>query len=90
MEKSIAVTISVKALVDTKPEKEENKEEEDGFTTPTGPQFKIPPPVVCPPAPRRDSIQRKKIDKRRKKSTGRRLTSVKAQDLNTVFTRTQT
>ncbi|CAF2194433.1 unnamed protein product [Brassica rapa] len=86
MEKSIAVTISVKAPVDPKPE----KEEEDGFTTPTGPQFKIPPSVKCPPAPRRDSIQRKTIDKRRKKSTGRRLTSVKAQDLNAVFTRTQT
>ncbi|KAJ0241201.1 hypothetical protein HA466_0216430 [Hirschfeldia incana] len=89
MEKSIAVTISVKAPVDPKPEKEEKKEE-DGFTTPTGPQFKIPPAVVCPPAPRRDSINRKTINKRRRKSTGRRLTSVKAQDLDTVFARTQT
>ncbi|KAF8098639.1 hypothetical protein N665_0261s0008 [Sinapis alba] len=88
MEKSIAVTISVKAPVNPKPEKEE--EEEDGFTTPTGPQFKIPPPVECPPAPRRVSINRKTIDKRRRKSTGRRLMSVKAQDLNTVFARTQT
>ncbi|CAH8363796.1 unnamed protein product [Eruca vesicaria subsp. sativa] len=87
MENSIAVAISVKAPVDPKPEKEE---EEDGFTTPTGLQFKIPPPVKCPPAPRRDSINRKSIDKRRRKSTGRRLTSVNAQDLNTVFTRTQT
>lgn len=89
MEKSNAVTISVKAPIDPKPEKEEKKEEEDGFTTPTGPQFKIPPPVKCPPAPRR-SINRKTIDKRRRKSTGRRLTSVKAQDLNTIFARTQT
>uniref|UniRef100_A0A1J3D502 Uncharacterized protein n=1 Tax=Noccaea caerulescens TaxID=107243 RepID=A0A1J3D502_NOCCA len=89
-EKSLKVTIPVQAPIISKPEKEEKEgEEEDGFTTPKGDQFRIPPQLECPPAPG-PRIRRKTIDKRRKKSAGRRLISVSVQDLDTVFTRAHT
>ncbi|WZY76567.1 hypothetical protein YC2023_022951 [Brassica napus] len=69
---------------------EREGEEEDGFTTPKGVQFRIPPHVDCPPTPPRGGIQQKAIEKRRKRSSPRRLTSVNVQDLNTFFSRTHT
>ncbi|WZZ33150.1 hypothetical protein YC2023_016551 [Brassica napus] len=81
-------TLKVKTPIYKKLEKE--GEEEDGFTTPKGAQFKIPPLVECPPAPARGSIQQKTINKRRKISTPWRLTSVNIQDLNIFFSRTDT
>ncbi|CAH8337446.1 unnamed protein product [Eruca vesicaria subsp. sativa] len=84
--KLLKVKIPVQAPNKKKPEKE--GEEEDGFTTPKGVQFTIPPQVKCPPAPPRGGVQHKTIEKRRKKSTPRRLTSVNIQDLNTFFSRT--
>ncbi|CAA7022392.1 unnamed protein product [Microthlaspi erraticum] len=86
-EKSLKVKIPVQTPIISKPEKE--GEEEDGFTTPKGDQFRIPPQLECPPAPG-PGIRRKTIDKRRKKSAGRRLISVNVQDLDTLFTRTHT
>ncbi|CAF1907613.1 unnamed protein product [Brassica oleracea var. botrytis] len=59
-------TLKVKTPINKKLEKE--GEEEDGFTTPKGAQFKIPPLLQCPPAPVRGGIQQK--------TTPRRLTSV--------------
>ncbi|CAF1907653.1 unnamed protein product [Brassica oleracea var. botrytis] len=81
-------TLKVKTPIYKKLEKE--GEEEDGFTTPKGAQFKIPPLVECPPAPARGGIQQKTINKRRKISTPWRLTSVNIQDLNIFFSRTDT
>ncbi|CAH2066596.1 unnamed protein product [Thlaspi arvense] len=83
--KSLKVKIPVQAPINSKPEKKEEDEgEEDGFTTPKGAQFRIPPQLECPPAPG-PRINRKKIDKRRKRSTGRRLVSINVQELDTVF-----
>lgn len=84
---SLKVTIPVKAPVSSKPEKEEKKiekekEEEDGFTTPKGEEFRIPPQLECPPAPG-PRIYRKKIDKHRKKASGQRIISFNVQDLDT-------
>ncbi|CAN7040497.1 unnamed protein product [Brassica rapa subsp. trilocularis] len=59
-------TLKVKTPINKKLEKE--GEEEDGFTTPKGTQFKIPPLLQCPPAPVRGGIQQT--------TTPRRLTSV--------------
>lgn len=73
-------TLKVKTPIYKKLEKE--GEEEDGFTTPKGAQFKIPPLLQCPPAPVRGGIQQK--------TTPRRLTSVNVQDLNSFFARTHT
>ncbi|KAG7589665.1 hypothetical protein ISN44_As07g019120 [Arabidopsis suecica] len=93
-EKSLKVTIPVKAPASSKPEKEEKeekeKEEEDGFTTPKGEEFRIPPQLECPPAPGQ-RVYRKKIDKHRKKASGQRIISfnVNVQDLDTFFARTQ-
>ncbi|KAL0731525.1 hypothetical protein Bca4012_027619 [Brassica carinata] len=67
--KSLKVKTPVQAPINKKLEKE--GEEEDGFNTPKGAQFKIPPPVGCPPAPVRGGIQQKTIN-----TTPRRLTSV--------------
>ncbi|CAN6844407.1 unnamed protein product [Brassica oleracea] len=50
-------TLKVKTPINKKLEKE--GEEEDGFTTPKGAQFKIPPLLQCPPAPVRGGIQQK-------------------------------
>ncbi|CAH8337440.1 unnamed protein product [Eruca vesicaria subsp. sativa] len=84
--KLLNVKIPVQAPNNKKPEKE--GEEEDGFTTPKGVQFIIPPQVKCPPAPIRGGVQQKTIEKRRKKSTPRRLTSVDVEDLSTFFSGT--
>ncbi|KAG2313038.1 hypothetical protein Bca4012_027621 [Brassica carinata] len=65
--------------------KKREGEEGDGFTTPKGVQFSIPPQVDCPPAPARGGIQQKTIEKRGKKST-----SVNFEDFNTFFSRTHT
>ena len=73
-------TLKVKTPINKKLEKE--GEEEDGFTTPKGTQFKIPPLLQCPPAPVRGGIQQT--------TTPRRLTSVNVQDLNSFFARTHT
>ncbi|KAG2313036.1 hypothetical protein Bca52824_024593 [Brassica carinata] len=53
--KSLKVKTPVQAPINKKLEKE--GEEEDGFNTPKGAQFKIPPPVGCPPAPVPKNIQ---------------------------------
>ncbi|EOA35924.1 hypothetical protein CARUB_v10021182mg [Capsella rubella] len=100
-EKSLKVTIPVKApMSSTKPEKEDNKEkeeedkdnkeekEEDGLTTPKGEEYRIPPLHECPPAPG-PGIYRKKIEKRRKKYAGQRIISFNGQDLDTFFSRNQ-
>lgn len=85
--KLLKVTIPVQTPVSSKPEKEEKEEEKDGFSTPKGAEFRIPPQLECPPAPGR-GIQRKTIHKRRKKSSGRRITSVNVKDLDTIFAKT--
>ncbi|XP_019093690.1 PREDICTED: cyclin-dependent protein kinase inhibitor SMR2-like [Camelina sativa] len=95
-EKSLKVTIPVKAPVSSsKPEKEERKEEdkednkeeeEDGCTTPKGKEHRIPPQLECPPAPR-PGIYRGKIEKRREKSSGQRSLSFNVQELDTFFAR---
>lgn len=85
--KSLKVKTPVQAPINKKLEKEEEK---DGFTTPKGGNFKIPPLTKCPPAPVRGGIQQETIEKRLGKSTPRRLTAVDVQDLNTFFSRTHT
>ncbi|CAN8235715.1 unnamed protein product [Cochlearia groenlandica] len=81
--KSLKVTIPVKSPI----KKEEDQE--DGFTTPKGDKFRIPPQIECPPAPG-PRIHRKTIQKRRKKLTGRRLITVNFQDLDIAFARKHT